>query len=123
MRWLRVIGLGALFWLIIFVEISITMIGLGFSESTVYAIHYAIMIPLGILVAWLYYKSKDKVNGFLIGLAMVLVGVVLDLAITVPFFVIPAGGNYVTYFSSLYLWIGFLEGIVVIGIYDLMRKK
>lgn len=123
MRLLRAIGLGALFWLIIFVEISITMIGLKLDNLTTYIIHYIVMIPLAILIAWLYYKSKDKINGFLLGLIIVIVGIILDMIITIPLFVIPAGGNYLSYFSELYLIAGLIEGIIIVGIYDLARKR
>lgn len=123
MRWLRALGIGALFWLIIFVEISVTMVGLQLSDNLIYTLHYILMIPIAIFSAWLYYKSKDKINGFLLGLTFVATGVILDMIITVPLFIIPAGGDYLTYFSEIYLIIGLVEGIVVVGIYDLIRKK
>ena len=122
MRFLRAIGIGALFWLIIFVEISITMIGLAFSDLTTYIIHYILMIPLSILCAWLYYKSGDKTNGFALGLLVVLVGVVLDMIITIPLFIIPQGGSYGSYFSNYYLLAGLLEGIVLIGLYKNFKR-
>lgn len=123
MKWLRGVGLGILFWIIIFVEISVTMIGLKFDSATTYIIHYILMIPLGILIAWIYYKSGDKINGFLLGLFMVLVGIILDMIVTVPLFIIPAGGTYITYFSELFLIAGLIESVVIVGIYDLVRKK
>lgn len=123
MKTLRAIGLGILFWVVIFVEISITMIGLKFPDWLTYIIHYIVMIPLSILVAWLYYKSRDKINGFLLGLLIVIVGIILDMIITVPLFIIPQEGSYATYFSSLYLIAGLIEGIIIIGIYDLARKR
>ena len=71
----------------------------------------------------LYYKSKDKVNGFLLGVFIVVVGIVLDMIITVPLFIIPADGSYATYFSGIYLILGLIEGVLVVGAYDLARKK
>jgi hypothetical protein len=123
MKYLRAIGIGVLFWLIIFIEISITMIGLKFSNTLVYIIHYIVMIPLGIFIAWLYYKSKDKINGFLLGLFIVITGIVLDLMITVPLFIIPSGGTYISYFSEIFLIIGFIEAVIIIGIYDFFKKR
>jgi len=123
MKLLRAIGLGALFWFIIFVEISITMIGLKFSDLTTYIVHYIVMIPLAILIAWLYYKSRDKINGFVLGLIVTITGIILDMIITVPLFIIPAGGGYLDYFSNFYLIAGLIEGIIIVGIYDLLRKK
>lgn len=120
MKSLRAILLGALIWVLIFVEISITMIGLKLSELTSYIIHYIFLIPMGIFCAWLYYKSKDKINGFLLGVIFLLVGVILEVIITIPMFI---KGDYVGYFSSYYLWIGMIELVLVVGIYDLIIKK
>jgi len=81
------------------------------------------MIPMAFFCAWLYYKSKDRLNGFLLGLIMVATGIILDMIITVPLFIMPAGGNYLTYFSEFYLIAGLIEGVFLVGIYDLARKK
>jgi len=51
MNILRAAGIGALFWLIIFVEISITMIGLKFPDWMTYLVHYVVMIPLAAFCA------------------------------------------------------------------------
>jgi len=123
MKLLRAIGVGALLWILIFVEISVTMLGLRLSNVATYIIHYFLMVPMALFCAWLYYKSKDKVNGFLLGLFMVAVGIILDMIITVPLFIIPAGGSYVSYFSEFYLILGLIEGVVLVGIYDLARRK
>src|SRR3989344_4200673 len=123
MKFLRAIGIGALFWILIFIEISITMIGLKLSDSIVYIIHYIFMIPLIIFCARLYYKSKDKTNGFLLGLFIVVVGIILDMIITVPLFIVPAGGSYASYLSNTYLITGFIEGILVTGIYGLAKRR
>lgn len=48
-----------------------------------------------------------------------LVGIVLDLIITIPLFVIPSGGTY----EFTFLNFAFVRGIIVVGIYDLVRKK
>lgn len=81
------------------------------------------MIPIALLCAWLYYKSQDKINGFLLGLYLVIVGIILDCIITVPLFIIPQGGNYLLYFSEFYLIAGLVEGILLVGIYDLAKRK
>ena len=123
MKTLRAILLGVLLWVLIFVEISITMVGLKFPDMTVWVIHYLFLIPFGILCARLYYKSRDKINGFLLGIVLLVVGAILDLIITVPFFIIPQGGSYATFFLSSSMWISFVEVIAVVGIYDLLRRK
>lgn len=123
MKWLRALSIGALAWLVIFVEVSITMISLKLSNVTVYFIHYLLLIPISIFLAWFYYQSKDKTNGFLLGIALLISGIVLDLVITVPLFIIPQGGGFYDYFTSSWTTIGFVEMIVIVGLYDLFRRK
>lgn len=123
MKTLRALSIGALVWVLIFIEISITMIGLKFSETTVWVAHYFVLIPIAILCSWLYYKSKDSINGFVLGIVFLIVGIVLDMIVTVPLFIIPQGGGYGTYFSNIFMLSGFLELIVLVGIYDLLRRK
>ena len=122
MKLIKAAGIGILFWLLIFLEISITMIGLKLSNLIVYIIHYILMIPIAILCAWLYCKNKDKTNGFLLGLFIVIIGIILDMIITVPLFIIPQGGSYAVYFSNFYLIAGLIEGIIIIGIYKTLSK-
>jgi len=117
MKWLRAILTGALLWILIFIEISVVQIGLNITGLTGQIIHYILLIPLTILAAFIYYKSKDKINGFLLGIVMMVVGLVLDLIITAPLF---TGYGF---FADIYLWIGMIEAVVIIGIYDLARKK
>lgn len=51
---------------------------------------------------------------------MLIVGIILDLIITVPMF---NNFDYAGYYSNLYMLVGFLESVVIVGIYDLARKK
>jgi hypothetical protein len=123
MKTLKMLETGALLWVLIFVEMSITMIGLNLSTLLSYIIHYFLLIPIAFFCARFYYTSKDKMNGFLLGFFLVLIGIILDCIITVPLFIMPAGGNYMTYFSQIYLIAGLIEGIILFGIYDLIREK
>lgn len=118
MKWLRALLIGLLLWVFIFIEISITMIGMHYSSLTSYVIHYVLMIPVGILCAWIYYNNKDKLNGFVLGIVIVLTGIILDMIITIPLFI----HSYATYFGSYYLWIGYTEFVVIVGIYNLVKK-
>lgn len=122
MKTLRAIVLGILLWIFIFVEISITMIGLKLNETTIWIIHFILLIPFAILCAWLYYKSKDRLNGFALGLIFLIIGIILDMIITVPMFIMPQGGNYATYFTNIYMIVGFIELVVVVGLYGLLKK-
>ena len=103
----------------IFAEISIFKISLGLQGVVQQLIHFIFLIIFTIVCAWLYYKSRDKVNGFLLGVILLLVANVLDLIITIPFFT----GDYAAFYLDPYLWAGFFIVIITAGIYDLARKK
>ena len=119
MKILRAIGLGILVWILIFVEISIFQVGLKLTGLLGNIIHYILLIPIGILASWLYYKSKDKIKGTILGIMFIITGVVLDLIITIPMFL---EKDYSGFFSSVYLWIGFVVLILVVGIYDKVKN-
>lgn len=127
MKALRAILLAILLWVLIFVEISIFKIGLGITGVTQYILNYIFLILFTLFSVWIYYKSKDRINGFLLGTFLLLVGNVLDLLITVPIFAAKQyttlKAAYIGFYSDLYLWVGFLIVIVITGIYDLARKK
>ncbi|OGJ20849.1 hypothetical protein A3K73_07305 [Candidatus Pacearchaeota archaeon RBG_13_36_9] len=120
MNILRVILAGILLWVLIFVEISIFQIGLQITGVTGSVIHYILLIPIGVFCAWFYYRGKDKTNGFLLGLVMLIVGTILDLVVTMPLFL---EGDYIGFYSDPFLLVGFLVAVVVVGTYDLARKR
>jgi hypothetical protein len=120
MRVLRAILAGILLWVLIFVEISIVQVGLQVTGVVADIIHYILLIPMGIFCAWFYYRGKDKTNGFLLGLVMLITGIVLDLVITLPLFL---KGDYIGFYTDPFLWAGFLIALVVVGTYDLARKR
>jgi len=117
----RAIAVGILIWVLIFIEWSI-MLFIPVLKDALYLqwlIHYIVLFFLAILAAHLYYKSKDKVNGFALGLVLLIIGIILDIIVTVPFFI---EEGYVFYFSNIYLWIGFIELIIVVWFYKLIKK-
>jgi len=120
MRIVRAIGIGILLWVLIFAEISIFQIGLQLTRLFAQVVHYILLIPIGILGAWMYYKSGDEVNGFLLGIFVLITGIILDALITVPVFL---EGNYADFYADPFLWVGFLVLVVVFGTYDLARQK
>jgi len=93
MKLLRAISVGALLWAFIFVEWSIIIFAPVLKDlgDWQYLIHYIVLIPIVIFGASYYYKSNNKVNGFLLGIVMLIVGLILDAIITVPFFTQPQG--------------------------------
>jgi len=120
MKPLRAVLLSIFLWVLIFVEISIIKVGLNLIGITQQIIHYILLIPMTLLCAWIYYKSGDMINGFVLGAFFLLVGNVLDLVITVPLFI---KEGYAGFYSDPFLWVGFLVVIAISGIYDIARKK
>jgi hypothetical protein len=116
----RAIGLGIFGWILIFIEVSIFQIGLAISGIHQWIIHYILIIPISTLIAWLYYRKGDKVNGFLLGFIFLVTGIVIDAIITVPLFM---QGQYTEFFIDPFLWLGFIEMIIVVGIYDIGIRK
>lgn len=120
MKFMRAIGIGALVWVLIFIEWSVIMFSPFLKDlgTWQWAIHYFVLIFIGMFCAWIYYKSDDRINGFALGIIFLVVGVILDALITVPLFI----KSYSNYFLSPLLWAGFMELIVIVGVYDLVRK-
>jgi hypothetical protein len=120
MKLSRAIGFGILGWILISAEISIFKIGLAISGIHQWIIHYILLIPISTFIAWRYYKKGDKVNGFLLGFIFLVTGIVIDSIITVPLFM---QGNYGEFFIDPFLWLGFIEMIAIVGIYDIGIRK
>lgn len=125
MKILRAILAGAITWVLIFIlwTIMIFVPVLKDMEILQYLIHYAVLIPIVILGASYYYKSMDKVNGFILGLTMLIVGMILDAIITVPFFTKPQGTGYAEFFINPLIWVGFVEFVVITYLYWTKKVK
>jgi hypothetical protein len=125
MKFGRAIAVGILIWVLIFVEWSILIFMPVLKDSITlqYIIHSIVLIVWALIGAYLYYKSKDKINGFVLGLVFLIIGIILDMIITMPLFIIPQGKTYIDFFLDWRMWIGYIELIVVVGIYDLIRRK
>lgn len=81
------------------------------------------LVPSVLLGIKYYYKNGTHTNGFKLGVFMFLVTFCLDALITVPLIIIPAGGNYLTFFSDPWFWLIGLEYILLVGIYTRYRLK
>ncbi|MFH1501362.1 MAG: DUF5367 family protein [archaeon] len=117
----RAVLIGALFWVLIFFEVSILMFGLGLESGTLYYIvHYILSVILVAIASLIYFRGKVKAGakeGLLLGLIMALTGIILDLIITVPLFV----KDYTAFFGDLYLWIGILLGIITVTLIGIKK--
>jgi len=120
---------GILLYILIFIEISITKIGLGFNDFSVYVIHYFALILFVMLCSFLYFrKSRGGAGqGLLLGLVYLITGIILDSLITVPFFIKLQYESmkeaFAVFFSNPYLLIGFLELLVLTILFGLVFKR
>lgn len=122
MKWGRIIGFGALLWILIFFEVSILMFAFGLSGMIYSIVHYILSAILALIVALFYFRGLNKkdtgfVNGLLLGLYFVIVGIILDAIITVPLFV----KDY-TFFLNWNLLISYFIGIIVVTLVSITRK-
>ena len=81
------------------------------------------LIPSVILGTKFYYKKGAYTNGFKLGVFMFFITICLDAIITVPVFIIPAGGDHLAFFSDPGFWFIGFEYILVVGLYSVFRPK
>ncbi len=67
--------------------------------------------------------KRDKTNGLIVGLTMVITALILDAIINVPFVIIPHGGSYLEFFTSVMLWDIVIKYIVIIFLYWRIKVK
>lgn len=109
----RLVGFSVLIWIAIFVVYSIIMFMPWFkgNDLRIHVGFYVLLLPLTLAWAKLYFREDPPTwkKGLYLGLAALLIGTVLDLIITVPFFV----KSYTVYYGNWLLYVGFLEMIVI----------
>lgn len=118
--------IGSIVWIIIFCLFTLlSFISITKDSQTLQATIVGIcIIPLAYFGAKTYYKNGHTENGFVIGLIMVAIALILDALITVPLIEIPYnGGDYVSFFSSTILWILVSINIAVIYFYWKLKIK
>ena len=72
------------------------------------------MIPSAYVGAHLYYRKGHRTSGHVLGFVMFLGAIILDAIITVPVFVIPNGGDHLSFFGDPNFWIIGIEYILVV---------
>jgi hypothetical protein len=80
------------------------------------------LIPSTLIGAHIYYRKGHKTNGFILGISMFLVAMILDAIITVPFLIMPYGGNYITFFTDPGFWLIGVEYVSVVAGYWQLEK-
>jgi hypothetical protein len=116
-NWTRVIISGIILWIIILFLTS----AFGLREGIYNWADYLSVAIIVLIVSLVYFKGEDvKVGireGLLAGFVFVAIGIILDAIITIPLFV----GAY-SFFLSPYLWIGYLEIIIITAIVGEVSK-
>lgn len=75
------------------------------------------IIPAAYIGANLYYRRGNITHGLVLGSAMFSSAIVLDAIITVPLFIIPNGGNYLTFFGDPGFWLIGFEYVAMVVAY------
>lgn len=127
MKLLKAIGLGIVLWVLIFFEVSILMFGFKLTTGmTYYIIHYLFLAIVSIVLTLIYFGGKKTnrgfLTGFLVGIIFIVVGFILDAAITIPLWIIPQGGSYQSFFLNYYMLIGYLIIMVLAGIVGAVKN-
>ncbi|GJQ63729.1 MAG: hypothetical protein SCALA702_27820 [Melioribacteraceae bacterium] len=77
----------------------------------------AALIPAAYTGAYLYYRRGNTTHGLVLGSVLFLSAIVLDAIITVPVFIIPNGGNHLTFFGDPGFWLIGVEYILIVAAY------
>jgi hypothetical protein len=84
-------------------------------------VHYVLVIFILGFCGIFYFNKKGIRKGFgegiAVGIVFAIVGIVLDAIITVPLFT-----KSYSFFSDPYLWVGIVEGIVIVGVVGALKK-
>lgn len=81
------------------------------------------IIPAAMLGANHYYSRGHNSPSLLLGVFMFLIAILLDAVITVPFFVIPAGGTYLQFYTDPGFWFIGFEYILAVMAYSRFFRK
>lgn len=81
------------------------------------------ILPAAILGARLYYRRGHDTHGILLGVVMFLGAMILDAVITVPVFIIPLGGNHLTFFGDPGFWLIAVEYIAIVAVFGTLHKN
>lgn len=74
------------------------------------------IIPNAWLGAHLYFKGANM-HGLMFGSIVVLIAILLDAIITVPYFIVPQGGTYQSFFGAPAFWLIVFEYLMMVVLY------
>ena len=81
------------------------------------------IVPSVLLGTYLYYRRGNITNGLLLSAVMFLGAIVLDAIITVPFFIMPYGGTYLSFFIDAAFWLIAFEYVAVVFVYSKFKLR
>ncbi len=118
----RGIIFGIVLWVAIFLEVTVLMFGFNLENGdwAYYIAHYVLVAIFVVLVSIYYFRGKrvirDIKEGFKAGILFVIIGIILDALIRIPFFV-----KSFSFFFDAGIWMGYLEIIVITCIISAIR--
>ncbi|WP_127121923.1 DUF5367 family protein [Chryseotalea sanaruensis] len=125
MNYLRAIRSGFIVWVLLIITFatlgSIPGIKDPMLQQTIVVAF--LIIGYSILGATLYYKKDKNQHGLKLGLVISATALVLDVLITVPFFEIPAGRSYLSFFTSPLLWMLVFINTMTVYIYWVLSVR
>ena len=106
-NWLLATSTGLLNWILIFVVLSIVMFIPTVGNYTNY-LSFVFVPILAAICAFLYFRRTDGtiLHGVILGVYYLIIGLILDLIVTIPLFV-----KSYSFFSDWTLWVGYAETI------------
>ena len=110
--------IGVIIWIIAILFYTISSSISAFEQENLSnLVLFIVIMPLVWFGSSYYYKKDKTTHGYLVGQTMLLTAVALDALITVPFFILPNGGSYYSFFTSLGFWIIAFEFLLVAVLY------
>jgi hypothetical protein len=81
------------------------------------------LIPAVLIGVYVYYRSSSRTNWLLLGGFMFFLTILLDAIITVPLFIIPAGGDHLSFFGDPGFWILGIEYMLIVAVANLLFSR
>ncbi|TDK47979.1 DUF5367 family protein [Algoriphagus formosus] len=81
------------------------------------------LIPAILIGVHFYYRKSNRTNWLSLGGFMFFITILLDAIVTVPLFIIPAGGSHLSFFGDPGFWILGIEYMLVVGLANFLFGK
>ena len=81
------------------------------------------LIPAILIGVYVYYRKSSRTNGLLLGGFMFFLTILLDAMITVPLFIIPAGGDHLSFFGDPGFWMLGIEYMLRVAVANLLFSR